>query len=214
MFWTAEFLCAWSCNSRYVCRVFKFHLLIATWRTLQGKVLRLGSFTGQFLGNINIRHSHYYVLPKAICKRAGVNNKQKLTGEQYILCMICLHCYHEFRVGCPRKSTEMNCKMEIIEMRGILFYTAETFLRNLSCSGVTYHYWHVSELINRRRSLNHADCQLRVTSSQSENRELHTFSCIVTVWHRLLTALYVALYTHTHTHTKWPNKIKKLVHDQ
>ena len=54
--------------------------------------------------------------------------------------MILLHCYHDFRLGGLRKSTEMNCKMEIIEMRGLLFCAAEKFLWNLSCYGVTYQY--------------------------------------------------------------------------
>ena len=41
--------------------------------------------------------------------------------------MIFLHCYPEFRLSGQRKYTEMNCKMEIIEIREILFCTAENF---------------------------------------------------------------------------------------
>jgi hypothetical protein len=126
--------------------------------------------------------------------------------------MIFLHCYHGFRLGGLRKSTEMNCKMEIIEMRGMIFRTAETFLCNLSCCDVTYRYWHMSELINRRRSRIHADCRLTVTLSQSGDRELHTFICIVaywlklTVWQSIDIALYVILRAHTHTHTQTRTK--------
>jgi hypothetical protein len=103
-------------------------------------VLGLGSFTAQLPGNINTRHTYYYVLQRAICKVAGTNDKEKLTAAQYILCMIFLHCYHDFHLGGLRKSTEMNCKMEIIEMRGLLFCTAEKFLWDLSCCGVTNRY--------------------------------------------------------------------------
>ena len=144
---------------------------------------------------------------REIGKRAGIKDKEKLTAEQYILCMIFLHCNHYFRLGGLRKSTEMNCKMEVIEMRGILLCKSERFLWNLPHCGVTYQYWQLADTISRRRSINHADCRLTVTSSQCGDRKLHTFSCAVvyqwtvTVWHNLHTALYVALHTHTHTHT-------------
>jgi len=119
-----------------------------------------------------------------------------------------LHCYHDFRLGGLRKFMKINYKMETIKIRGIHFGTAEKFLQNLPCCGVTYQYWHMSELIKRRRFLNHADCLLKVTPSQCGDSELPTFICIVvyrstlTVWHSLHTALYVALYTRTHAHTQ------------
>ena len=50
--------------------------------------------------------------------------------------MIFLHCYHYFRLGGLRKSTEKNCKMDVIE---ICFVQQKCFME-LSCRGVTYQY--------------------------------------------------------------------------
>ena len=183
--------------------------------------MRLGSFTGQMVGNINTRHTHYYVLTRAICKRAGVNEKEKLRVEQYCQCVIFLHCYHDFSLGGLRKFTQINCEMEIIDTRGLLFRTAEIFLQNLPCCGVTYQYWHTSELINRRRSLNHADCWLTVTPSQCGDRNTHIYLTVVyrwilTVWQSIHTARTfhcTRARTHKHTH-KITYQIQKPVHDQ
>jgi len=39
-----------------------------------------------------------------------------------------LHCYHYFGLGGLRISTEKNCKMEVIKIRGFLFCIAEGFM--------------------------------------------------------------------------------------
>jgi len=144
---------------------------------------------------------------REVRKRAGIKDKEKFTGEQYILCMIFLHCYHYFRLGGLRKSTEINCKMDVLEMPRLLDCTAEKFLMEfilLWCKVSILTYVRADK---QKTSHNHANCRLTVTPSQCGDRKLQIFSCVIvyqwtlTVWHSPHTALYAALHTHTHKHT-------------
>jgi len=72
-------------------------------------------------------------------------------------------------------------------------------------------------MISRRRSLNHADCRLTVTSSQGGDRKLHTLILLLCTNEQWQSGTDFILnctlhYTHTHTH-KWPNIMQKLVKD-
>ena len=97
-------------------------------------MLILGSFTGQYWaikrnGMHTIKLCH-----RKVCTGTVINDEDKFIDEQNTVCMVLLHCYHDFRLGGLRKSTKMNCKMEVkIKCPEFQGCTAEDFLWNLSC---------------------------------------------------------------------------------
>ena len=121
--------------------------------------------------------------------------------------MIFLHCYHYFRLGGLRKSTEINCKMDVLEMLGLLDCTAEKFLMYFILP-----WCNVSILTYIR-----ADKQ----KALPESCRLPAYSEAITVWRHKITLIClcscvpmntdrraqssyctVSCTTHTHIHTK------------
>ena len=76
-------------------------------------MLILGSFTGQYWAiKLNV------IQTIKLCDRkfwtgTVINDEDKFIDEQYTVCMVLLHCYHDSSLGGLRKSTKMNCKMEV-----------------------------------------------------------------------------------------------------
>ena len=100
----------------------------------RGNVLILGSFTGQYWAiKLNVIHT-IKLCDRKFCTRTVINDEDTFIDEQYTVCMVLLHCYHDFRLGGLRKSTKMNCKMEVkIKCPDFQGCTAEVVSRNLSC---------------------------------------------------------------------------------
>ena len=97
-------------------------------------MLILGSFTGQYWAiKLNVIHT-IKLCDRKVCTRTVINDEDKFIDEQYTVCMVLLHCYHDSRLGGLRKSTKMNCKMKVkIICPDFQGCTAEVVSRNLSC---------------------------------------------------------------------------------
>ncbi len=61
---------------------------------------------------LNVIHT-IKLCDRKVCTWTVISDEDKFIDEQYTLCIVLLHYYHDFRLGGLRKSTKMNCKMEV-----------------------------------------------------------------------------------------------------